>query len=334
MQFVYAAQDYILQRIVALKTPKNSSAEKRFHRSAIVAARVNHPNVAKTLDYFEADGRAYLIEEFIDGSDLDKALLKRAICIDPYLAARVFHYLAKGLAASHHAGVVHRDLKPTNVMVAGDFQLDAVKITDFGIAKMAEEELVEAAEGGDATITNSQTAVGALPYMAPEAIETPRDVGTPADVWSVGAMMFELIAGEKPFGSGFKAIKKIMDAQQPNFPPFLTSNAQFSALSSNIMDIIVKCLKKNPLERPTADTLVEDCGKLCYPTVPRCVGLVREIRHKAWGFIQVVKQDVFFHMKSVYGERPSIGDAVMLSKFPGGGAWRAHPVVKLKKDSH
>jgi serine/threonine protein kinase len=139
MQFVYAARDRILKRKVALKTPKNDSAKKRFKRSAIVSARVNHPNVAKTLDYLEDNNRQYLIEELINGEDLDKAFLKKMKCLDPYLAARVFHYLAKGLAASHHAGVIHRDLKPTNIMVTDRFELTSIKITDFGIAKMADE---------------------------------------------------------------------------------------------------------------------------------------------------------------------------------------------------
>lgn len=330
MQFVYAAKDLILDRKVALKTPKNRSAEKRFHRSAIVAAQVNHPNVAKTLDYLEEGGAPYLVEEFVEGTDLDKALLKQSKHLDPYLAARVFHYLAKGLAASHHAGVVHRDLKPTNVMITGDFQVEAVKITDFGIAKMANEEIIEAVEGGDAaSITNSQTAVGALPYMAPEAIETPRDVGTPADVWSIGAMMYELITGQKPFGSGLRAVGRILEAQPPIFPPFLTSNAQFSPLSKQVIDVVLQCLKRDATERPTADQIVEQCGNFCYPVVARHFGVVREIRYGSWGFITTTDGDVFFHLNSVYGDKPTAGEKVMLSKFPGGGAWRAHPVVKL-----
>jgi len=144
MQFVYAAYDQIADRVVALKTPKNKSAVKRFRRSAIVAAKVNHPNVAKTLDYVRAGDDRYLIEELIVGEDLQKALLHRTSFLDPYSAARVFHHLAKGVAAAHHAGVVHRDLKPTNVMVVGGYSLNELKVTDFGIAKMAGEVLLKA----------------------------------------------------------------------------------------------------------------------------------------------------------------------------------------------
>ena len=329
MQIVYSSTDLILKRNVAIKTPKNDSAKKRFKRSAIVSARVNHPNVAKTLDYLEDNNRQYLVEELIEGSDLDKALLKITKCLDPYLAARVFHYLAKGLAASHHSGVIHRDLKPTNVMVTGGFELESIKITDFGIAKMADEEIAEAVEGGEESISASATVVGALPYMAPEAIDTPREVGKPADVWSIGAMMYEILAGSKPFGIGLRAVSKIQEAKPPAFPTFMTSNPQFSSLSNELIKIILQCLQKDPSVRPTADALVEQCGNLCYPVEFRYIGIVREIRHNAWGFITVDGRDVFFHMDSVYGDRPKQGDSVMLSKFRGGGASRALPVVKI-----
>jgi eukaryotic-like serine/threonine-protein kinase len=329
MQLVYAATDLVLNRKVAIKTPKNDSAKKRFQRSAIVSARVNHPNVAKTLDYLEENSRKYLVEELIEGTDLDKALLKKTKFLDPYLAARIFHYLAKGLAASHHAGVIHRDLKPTNIMVTGGFELESIKITDFGIAKMAGDEIVEAVEGGNASISASPTVVGALPYMAPEAIDTPREVGKPADVWSIGAMMYELLTGIQPFGTGLKAVTKIVAAEPPAFPAFMTSNAQFAALSNKLIEIVLLCLQKEPSARPPADELVELCGNLCYPVEKRYFGTVRDIKFGSWGFISVEGEDVFFHMDCVYGDKPKIGDEVMLSKFRGGGAWRALPVVKL-----
>lgn len=331
MQYVYKANDLILNRLVALKTPQNPSAEKRFNRSAIVAAKVNHPNVAKTLDYFEIGNRQYLIEELIDGGDLDKALLQRVKYVDPYLVAKIFHYLSKGVAASHHVGVIHRDLKPTNVMVSGGLHVQNIKITDFGIAKMAEEELAEAVKDvAAATINKSLTAVGALPYMAPEALLTPREVSYPADIWSLAAMMFELLTGEKPFGTGLIVVHKIIEAIPPKFPSFITNKAQFSYLSKELIEIILSCLQKDAATRPTADQLVERCGTLCYPTTERHVGIVREIRHNSWGFISNAGRDVFFHLDSVYGDRPNEGDQVWFSKFSGGGACRAHPVVCLK----
>ena len=167
MQEVYKAHDLVLRRDVALKAPKNSSAEKRFKRSAVLSAKVNHPNVAKTLDYFETTSRPYLIEEFIIGSDLRKVFLEKCHCSTHIWPAHVFHHLSKAIAASHHVGVVHRDMKPSNIMINGGFEISVIKVTDFGIAKMAEEELAEAATGGEESITGSQTMVGALPEHGP-----------------------------------------------------------------------------------------------------------------------------------------------------------------------
>ena len=178
MQQVYRATDLSFERSVALKLPKNESAEKRFARSARMSARVNHPNVAKTLDYFEEGGRAYLIEELIDGLDLSTAFKERFTYLDPHLAAHLMHYLAKGVAASHHAEVCHRDLKPSNIMVSNDPNLSEVRITDFGIAKLAEEEIAQNIHD-EASITASQTLVGALPYMAPEVIEDHKKLASP-----------------------------------------------------------------------------------------------------------------------------------------------------------
>lgn len=330
MQYVYQATDIILGRDVALKTPKVVSAEKRFHRSAVVSARVNHPNVAKTLDYFEHEGRAYLIEELVDGLDLDKAILSRCKYLDPFLAARLFHHLAKGLAASHHANVIHRDLKPTNIMISGGFQLNSIKITDFGIAKMAHEEIAEAAEGGEETISTSQTVVGALPYMAPEAISSPRDVTLKVDVWSLGAMMYEILTGSKPFGTGLRAVAAILEAKQPIYPDFLVQNTQFSVHTRPLMDIISLCLSKSPDARPTADQLVSKCGELCYPVSERKIGYVRTYNNNYWGFIRGKDgTDVFFHKQSVYGAIPLEGQSVLFSEYSGGRANRAYPVISL-----
>jgi serine/threonine-protein kinase len=332
MQFVYLAEDLTLNRKVALKTPKNPSAEKRFHRSAIVSAKVNHPNVAKTLDYLEVDGRAYLVEELVVGGDLSKSILKNVDYVDPFIAARLFHYLAKGLAASHHANVIHRDLKPTNIMIIGDFQLSGVKITDFGIAKMATDELVEAAEGGEDSISASATAVGALPYMAPEAIETPREVGIEADIWSLGAMIYELLTGSKPFGTGLKAVRRIVMADYEDFPNFVTANPQFGHLSIKLIGLIKRCLTIDPKDRPTADELVVECGLLCYPISERHFGVMKVPNYPSWGFIsQNDSADVFYHVKCIYGSKPQPGEKVMLSKYDGGGADRALPVIRMKQ---
>jgi len=334
MQEVYTATDTVLRREVALKAPKNETAAKRFRRSAVVSAKVNHPNVAKTLDYVIDGDRSYLIEELISGRDLRKVLAREVEVLDPYLAARMFHHLCRGVSAAHHAGVMHRDLKPSNVMVLGESALSGVKITDFGIAKMAEEELIEAAEGGESSISGSKTMIGALPYMAPEAIEKAKSTGQSADIWAVGAMLYEMLSGERPFGSGLPAVPNILKAEPPAKPRILNGNHQLSPLASQLFDIVLRCLNKDPKARPSADELLRICGTLCYPLSERRFGRVRDIRYNAWGFISDDGgSDIFFHLSSVYGAAPAEGDRVCYCCFLGGGADRAHPVLKMRPDA-
>lgn len=333
MQYVFSAHDNILNRKVALKTPKNPSAQKRFKRSAIVAAKVNHPNVAKTYDYFIHDGNEYLVEEFIEGTDLDKAILGQYSHVDPLMTMHIFHNLSKALAASHHVGVIHRDLKPTNIMVTGDVNIREIKITDFGISKMAEEEIDDAAKGGEESLTNSQTAIGALPYMAPEIINSPKDIAKPTDVWAIGAMIYRVLTGNYPFGAGYLAIPNILAGVPKEYPRFVTQKTQFKDLSNEIIVIIKKCFEMEPEKRPTADELVKMCGDLCYSIHEREVGVVNNILYKKYGFIDALAggKPVFFHTDSVYGNTPDIDDTVIYSKFSGGGNDRCHPVIIYKK---
>lgn len=333
MQEVYLAADRLLSRSVALKAPKNSSATKRFQRSAVVSARVNHANVAKTLDYVETSERSYLIEELIQGEDLSAILKSRVRCLDPHMAARTLHHLAKGLAASHHAGVVHRDLKPSNVMVVGGANFHTLKITDFGIAKMAAEELADAVEGGESTITASQTAIGAIPYMAPEAIEDIRNVGQAADIWSLGAMMYELISGSKPFGTGYKAILAISKAEPLTLPAAIQEHVQFKALGEQLFALIQRCVSADPSTRPTADEIVHECEQLCYQNTDREFGTIRRFDNPAWGFISADKgKDVFFHAQSVFpSQKLKVGDRVWFARHQGGGSDRAFPVLKVAR---
>jgi serine/threonine protein kinase len=335
MQEVYEAYDLLLCRSVALKVPKNKSAEKRFQRSAIVSAKVNHPNVAKTLDYLEEGKRAYLVEELVEGKDLSRVMREDMLIIDPMRTAYIFHRLAKGLAASHHAGVIHRDLKPSNVIAVGGSLLQDVKITDFGIAKMAEEEIADAVEGGDESLTASDTAIGALPYMAPEMIQSMKAAGKHSYIWSLGAMIFELLCGKKPFGAGLKAVPAILAAKLPEMPPSIKSNKQFGRSAEDIFGLITNCIKSEPSARLSADELVRECGKLCYPLVERETGTVTTFDNGYWGFITPDKgRSIFFHRASLYGNsKIAEGDRVLFSRHPGGGNDRAFPVMKIQNVS-
>ena len=331
MQQVYRALDLVINRQVALKLPKNSSAQKRFRRSAVVSAKVNHPNVAKTLDYLETESSPYLIEEFIDGKDIKEGILQQLGMVDPYLTAKILHYLAKGVAASHDAGVIHRDLKPSNVMFSGNFNLSEIKITDFGIAKMAEEEIINAVEGGESSTSASATVMGALPYMAPEMIQDSRNAGKPSDIWALGAMMYELLSGFKPFGFGLTAVPNILLATPPQKPQQIDKNLQFQSLGNELYEIILSCLNKSPENRPTAQELIQKCEKLCYPVVERKTGRVTSLLRGNQGFIQSDEgETIFFHFDSVYGNKPCVGSRVCFSAFAGTPRPRAHPVILIQ----
>jgi serine/threonine-protein kinase len=333
MQEVYLAHDLHLQKQVALKVPKNRSAQKRFQRSAVVSAKVNHPNVAKTLDYIEVSDAQYLVEEFVAGTDIKQGLLDRLEAVEPALVAKAMHHTAKGLDASHRAGVIHRDLKPSNVMFTGGPGIREIKITDFGIAKMAGDEIAEAVEGGEASISASKTVVGALPYMAPEMITDPRNADRPSDVWAVGAMTYELLTGEPPFGVGLPAVPGILQAEPPLPPAGFASKTQFKTLADEIHQILIACLSKDPAARPSANQLAIRCEALCYSVDKRFAGVCSAIRPP--GNTGFISQDgggiVFFHRQSVYGPMPSVGDRVSFSSFPGYPYPRAHPIVLIKQ---
>jgi serine/threonine-protein kinase len=333
MQQVYLAKDTAFGRKVALKVPKTASAEKRFERSARVSARVVHANVAATLDYFEFEARNYLIEEYIDGQTLWERLENEFQMLDPHLAAHIVHHLAKGVAASHHAGVFHRDLKPSNIMVSRDHGLTSVKITDFGIAKMAQEEIADAFKDKEST-TGSQTVMGALPYMAPEMIEDQKSANLPADIWAIGALLYQLISGKLPFGRGLGAVPAIVTAKLPAQPTLFDTKPQFRPLTDDLWSIVGACLQKDAAKRPTADQLVEMCAKLCYSNAERHIGSINcfggQGRGK-WGFIDVDGGGTaFFHRDSFYGDTVKVGTKVNFADFPGVPQSRAFPVLPMK----
>ncbi|MFD3241248.1 serine/threonine-protein kinase [Rahnella perminowiae] len=335
MQNVYKAHDLKLDLELALKTPLSELEGKRFFKSAIIAAKVNHHNIAKTFDYVEDGESIFLAEEFVDGENLEEKL-KHFEFIDPHYGACILHNLAKGIMASHKAGVIHRDLKPSNVMVAGGFQISNLKITDFGIATLTKDLFDEAAINGDLTRSTSGTIKGALPFMSPELMfgEKGKTIEASTDIWSLGAMMFRLLTGEYPFGVYLDAAVNVKTKQRKSWPAFMTANVQYEMLSQELQRIIDSCLNYDPNARPTATDLVKECEKLCYLSEERFIGTVyRLIQNGYSGFIDGLTEDSFFSMESVYGsKKPDIDkiSRVCYSRFPGAPRSRAHPVILWK----
>ncbi|MGL5680456.1 MAG: serine/threonine-protein kinase [Plesiomonas shigelloides] len=335
MQDVFLAKDILLDSNVALKTPQPGQQNKRFKNSAKISARVNHYNVAKTLDYIEENGKLFLIEEFVAGDNLENKL-KTFGAIDPHLAARIFLHVAKGVAASHHVGVVHRDLKPSNIIVESGVNLHELKITDFGIATLTEEVFDEAAQDGDITRSTSGTIRGALPYMAPEMMfrQPGEHPGKSVDIWSLGAMMFQILTGKVPFGVYLSAAVNVKINKREPWPSFMTSNPQYRHLAQQLQSLVENCLQYNINDRPTADELVNEISNLCFIGVDREVGRVNNLILNGYGgFIRDASgKETFFSQESVYGlvSSASSGNNVCYSSFPGYPRDRGHPIIIIK----
>ncbi len=332
MQEVFRAHDLIIDKLVAVKTPLQGQASRRFKQSAILASRVNNHGTARTLDYFDEEGFPFLVEEFVEGETLDKSIIEFAGYVDPPFGAILFGILAKGIAASHHVGVVHRDLKPSNILVSGAFSLSAVKITDFGIATLAKEILDQEIEGtSDITKSTSGTVKGAIPFMAPEMMFRKKDleIGTPADIWSLGCMMFYVLSGRHPYGVGMDAVLAIGNNDRAAWPRFMTMNSQFSPVAEALQGIVERCLSLDPADRPTANELVRMISDICIFSSPRIAGKINSMPNKYFGFIgNHGGGQTMFHRDSVYGpNNAEISRRVVFSRSPGSPHSRAFPVL-------
>lgn len=334
MQSVFKAHDTLVDREVALKTPLPGQASKKFLDSAVIAARVNNAYVAKTYDYFEEGSKPYLIEELVDGDNLED-IIPEGTFVDPHTGAHIMLCLAKGIAASHHAGVVHRDLKPSNVVCVRGSLLTTIKITDFGIATLADEIFAQEASSGDLTKSTSGTVKGAMPYMSPEMLfRQPGDhPDRPSDVWSLGAMMFKILTGIYPFGVNMMVPVNIMNDSRAAWPESMRAKTQFVALVDELQKIIDACTVKDATKRPTADHIVEACENLCFSASNRH-GKVLSLSGNT-GRIRISNgTTAFFHQDSFYGENsPAVGDRVLFATFPGTPYPRAHPVSKLPSNA-
>jgi WD40 repeat protein len=263
MGVVYLARQARLNRPCALKmilagahaTPE---AAARFLAEAEAIARLQHPQIVQIHHIGEADGLPFFELEYVPGGSLDRKL--DGTPWPPRRAAHLAEQLARGIAAAHALGIVHRDLKPANVLLAGD---ETPKITDFGLAK---------AVGSDSGLTGSQAILGSPSYMAPEqAGGQARTAGPAADVYAVGAILYELLTGRPPFrGATVLETLEQVKTVEPVPPSRLVPR-----LARDIETICLKCLQKDPARRyESASALAEDLRRFRAgePIVARPVG--------------------------------------------------------------
>ena len=253
MADVYLARDEVLGRDVALKVLNrrfsgDGEFVERFRREARSAATLSHPHVVPIYDRGEAeDGACYISMEYLPGGTL-KDRISRDAPMDPGVAAEVALQIAQGLEAAHEAGVIHRDVKPHNVLVtrAGD-----VKVGDFGIARA---ESAGTMTGG--------AVLGTAAYMSPEQAAG-RPVDPRSDLYSLGVVMYEMLTGETPFAAGDAISAATQHADEPPTPPKRRNPRVPDATN----DLVLRLLSKDPNERPpSASALIDDLRRL--PGVP------------------------------------------------------------------
>ena len=247
---VYLARQHELNRLVALKVLLAGSLATgperlRLRREAEAVARLSHPNVIQIHDIGEHDGCLYLSLEYAPGGSLDRRLAGHPL--PPDEAARVVEQLAGGVQAAHDIGIVHRDLKPANVLLGRD---DALKITDFGLARHQAHEL---------RLTRTGTTAGTPSYMAPEQVEpVPERIGPATDVYGLGCILYECLTGRPPFAAP-TTLETMRQVADDEVVPVRRLQA---GVPRDLETICLKCLEKDTAKRyATARSLADDLAR-------------------------------------------------------------------------
>jgi serine/threonine-protein kinase len=235
MGIVYRAFDPILERDVALKTMMSSftvmdeESRSRFYREARAAGKLRHPNIVTIYDMGDDQGTPYIAMELLEGIDLHRKM-KSEGPLPPRQAVEIVAQASEGLSYAHGFGIVHRDIKPANIFITGE---GAIKILDFGIAKLAASEM-----------TRSGMVLGTVDYMSPEQIRADRAMDGRSDLFSLGVILYELLSAQKPFPGETltQVMYKIVYEEPIDINSLRTLPAALSA-------IVARALQKDPAGR-------------------------------------------------------------------------------------
>jgi serine/threonine-protein kinase len=276
MGVVYKARQVRAKRVVALKmilSGAHASAAElgRFRTEAEAVARLQHPHIIQIYEVGEHDGLPFFSLEFCPGGSLDRKLAGTPL--PPRAAAALVEKLALGIQAAHGKGIVHRDLKPANVLLAED---GTPKVSDFGLAKKL----------GEVGQTVTDAVMGTPSYMAPEqAAGKVKEVGPAADVWALGAILYECLTGRPPFKGATQEDTRRQVIENKPVPPSLLN----SQVDRELETVCLKCLEKGPGQRyVSAGALAEDLGRYREhrPVRARPPGwtdaLLRGLGHRHW----------------------------------------------------
>lgn len=245
MGSVWEAEHAAIRRRVAVKVMNRTEDEspdklRRFFREAKAAGEIGHPNIVEIYDVgVEDDGTAYMVMELLNGISLGELLLKCKTLPAGKTVAIVVQVLS-ALHATHEKGIIHRDLKPDNIFLSVDARMrEDVKLLDFGIAK------IQAGDFDSVKLTKPETVLGTPHYLSPEQASGSSDIDARIDIWAIGVMMYEMLAGQVPFdGENYnEVISNIL--MKP--PPSLRQLAPL--VSEELAQIIAKAMSKNREER-------------------------------------------------------------------------------------
>jgi len=236
MGVVYRAEELALQRPLALKLilPEHSEDARfreRFRRESRVAASIDHPNVIPILEAGDEDGMLFISMRLVEGTDL-RALIAAEGHVQPLRAARIVSQVGAALDAAHARGLVHRDVKPANVLLA---RADHVYLSDFGLAKQADEA------GG---LTRQGSIVARAEYVAPEQLLEDR-VDALTDVYALGCLLFEALTGEAPFAGGADGPAMLAHVNSPPPSPL----ERRPDLPPAFDDVVRRAMAKEPSDR-------------------------------------------------------------------------------------
>lgn len=258
---VYRGHHALMRRPVAVKlldpAVANESSIARFEREVQLTCQLTHPNTIALYDYGHTpEGLFYYAMEYLDGMSLDQ-LVKRHGRLPEARAIHMLIQISASLAEAHGQGLIHRDIKPHNIFVTrrGDIA-DFVKVLDFGLVKASNHE-------GQAELTTSNAILGTPLYMSPETIERPTSIDARSDLYSLGAVAYFLVTAEPPF-SGL-SIAEIMTKQiktEPTKPSAHLANP----LSPDFEALVLRCLAKNPEDRPASARELEMALRGCAAT--------------------------------------------------------------------